>query len=278
MIADFWWIAGTLTDDVRPSVVYEVRAQIVLTLRPQMNWTCPFCNRDQVVTNPQRHVTTSQLLVGSNRYESCGYTIAAIACANPECQDVTVKLFFGRGYRDSGNYRLYAEAEHYSLRPASSAKPQSDCVPEQLAADYYEACAIRDLSPKASATLSRRVLQGMIRNFCGISKGRLVDEIDELKKRADAGTAPPGVALETIDAMHHVRSLGNIGAHMEKDINVVVDVDPGEAQQLIELIEMLFKDWYVARDNRQKRLEALKSTAEQKAIAKAAGKNSESEA
>jgi len=117
----------------------------------------------------------------------------------------------------------------------------------------------------------------MIRDFCGISRGKLVQEIDELKKRADDGTAPAGVAIETIDAMHHVRSLGNIGAHMEKDINVVVDVDPGEAQQLIELIEMLFKDWYVARDNRQKRLEALKATADQKTLAKTAGKNEETE-
>jgi hypothetical protein len=118
----------------------------------------------------------------------------------------------------------------------------------------------------------------MIRDFCGISTGKLVHEIDELKKRADAGTAPAGVALETIDAMHHVRSLGNVGAHMEKDINAVVDVDPDEAQQLIELIEMLFRDWYVARDSRQKRLEALKATADQKALAKNTEKNGASKA
>jgi hypothetical protein len=27
-------------------------------------------------------------------------------------------------------------------------------------------------------------------------------------------------------AIHAVRTIGNIGAHMEKDINLIVDVDP----------------------------------------------------
>ena len=36
-----------------------------------------------------------------------------------------------------------------------------------------------------------------------------------------------------------VRKVGNIGAHMEKDINVIVDVDPDEAQHLIGLITFL---------------------------------------
>ena len=41
---------------------------------------------------------------------------------------------------------------------------------------------------------------------------------------------------------------------MEKDINHIVPVDAGEAQALIDLIEILFDDWYVARENRQNRL------------------------
>jgi len=34
----------------------------------------------------------------------------------------------------------------------------------------------------------------------------------------------------TWEAIDAVRKLGNIGAHMEKDINVIVDVDPEEAE------------------------------------------------
>jgi hypothetical protein len=69
----------------------------------------------------------------------------------------------------------------------------------------------------------------------------------------EGGHAPQGVSSDSIDAIDGLRKVGNIGAHMEKDINVLVDVDPNEAQALIELIESLFDEWYVARDKRQKR-------------------------
>ena len=123
--------------------------------------------------------------------------------------------------------------------------------------DYEEACAIRDLSPKASATITRRCIQGIIRDFCGINKRRLIDEINELRRVVDAGQAPAGVQADTVDAIDHVRQIGNIGAHMEANINVIVDVDPDEAQVLIELAELLFDEWYVAREQRTQRLVKL---------------------
>ena len=44
---------------------------------------------------------------------------------------------------------------------------------------------------------------------------------------------------------------------MEADINVIVDVDPDEAQVLIELAELLFDEWYIAREQRMQRLAKL---------------------
>ena len=90
--------------------------------------------------------------------------------------------------------------------------------------DYVQACRIRDLSPKASATLARRCLQGMIRDFAKITKKRLVDEIDALRELATAGNAPAGVTLESVEAIDHVRSIGNIGAHMEADVDKIIDI------------------------------------------------------
>lgn len=97
----------------------------------------------------------------------------------------------------------------------------------------------------------------MIRNFCQIKKGTLAKEIEALKEAVEEGRAPAGVTSETVEAIDHVRSIGNIGAHMEKEIDLIIPVDPDEAQVLIELIEMLFDEWYVARDTRQKRLAAI---------------------
>ena len=144
---------------------------------------------------------------------------------------------------------------NWRLRPRSSAKPLPHYVPGPIVSDYNEACLIRDLSPKASATLSRRCLQGMIRDYWGISKRRLVEEVGALQGHVDPTT------WQAIDA---VRSIGNVGAHMDKDIDVIVDVEPEEAQLLIGLIELLIKEWYIARHDRNERMQAL--------VALAAGK------
>ncbi len=51
---------------------------------------------------------------------------------------------------------------------------------------------------------------------------------------------------------------------MEADINVIVDVDPEEAQILIQLVELLFSEWYVAREARGRALARIKSIADNK--------------
>lgn len=148
--------------------------------------------------------------------------------------------------------------------PRGASKPQPDYIPAPLVSDYEEACSIRDLSPKAAATLVRRCLQGMIRDFCKITKGTLGAEIKTLREVLEGGSGPKGVDIDTVDAIDYVRSIGNIGAHMEKDINVIVDVDAEEAQLLIDLVEMLFAEWYVARHRRTQSLQALRAMSSQK--------------
>lgn len=61
-------------------------------------------------------------------------------------------------------------------------------------------------------------------------KTRLVDEITALQSLV------PPAQWKAIDSL---RSVGNIGAHMESDVNVIIDVDPDEAQKLLKLIELL---------------------------------------
>ena len=104
----------------------------------------------------------------------------------------------------------------------------------------------------------------MIRDFCKITEQSLFGAIKKLKEQVDAGKAPEGVQLETLEAIEAVRKVGNIGAHMEKDINIIVDIDPDEAGKLIGLIEVLFEDWYVARHDRGKRLKEVLEIAEGK--------------
>ena len=95
----------------------------------------------------------------------------------------------------------------------------------------------------------------MIRDFWGVTKARLIDEIEAVRDKVDPLT------WNAIDA---VRSVGNIGAHMGKDINVIIDVDPDEAAQLIGLIELLMTDWYINRHEKEERLKALVNLANAK--------------
>ena len=67
-------------------------------------------------------------------------------------------------------------------------------------------------------------------------------------------------------AIDGVRKIGNIGAHMEQDINIIVEVEPEEAERLTWLIEYLVDDWYVARHNRQEGLAAIVEMANEKEI------------
>lgn len=52
---------------------------------------------------------------------------------------------------------------------------------------------------------------------------------------------------------------------MEKNVDLIVEIEPGEAQVLIELVELLFEEWYVEREKRTKRLAEIKALSAQKA-------------
>jgi hypothetical protein len=165
-----------------------------------------------------------------------------IVCPNPECREYSLQAdLHSLVIMPNGPDIEEALLGEWILRPDSNAKPMPDYIPESIRNDYKEACAIARLSPKASATLSRRCIQGMIRDFWNFKKSRLLDEINEIQNRVD---------VNTWKAIDSIRKIGNIGAHMEKDINLIIDVDPSEALSLIGLIEFLIKDWYITRYER----------------------------
>lgn len=212
------------------------------------NWTCPHC---------QRHVTITNTISGNHttlyhKNADGRYTLIAtfIVCPNPKCMKYTldVRLHKSEENPHRSEDRIKELVKSWRLVPPSSAKVFPDYIPKPLIDDYTEACLIKENSPKASATLARRCLQGILRDYWGVKPGRLVDEIEEIKDKTDHLT------WEAIDA---VRKVGNIGAHMEKDINLIVDVEPNEAELLINLIETLFTDWYINREERRKRLESI---------------------
>lgn len=234
-----------------------------------VSWTCPYCGRHATITVHSRDYGSTHIELEMSEHGNHLYLHhTAVSCPNPGCNKLTLGVWLAthEGVVTLGRLETRIQRiQEWKLLPESSAKPQPDYIPAPLRTDYLEACRIVELSPKSSAAMSRRCLQGMIRDFWKTPKVQnLYQEIEAIKDKVDP---------LTWQAIHAVREVGNIGAHMKQDINVIVDVEPQEAELLIGLIETLFKDWYVTRHERQRQMEALVSLAkDKKAPAKAVRK------
>lgn len=205
-------------------------------------YQCPFCQH--MIPNHEITMAMDDVNIYTLRrqfvYMYEDYQIKIIAMECPNCEKVTFIATY------SGN--KMPKDKKIPIYPISEAKQFPDYIPIQIRQDYEEAYAILNLSPKASATLSRRCLQGMIRDFWGVKKHNLAQEIDALKDVIPA---------HQFAALNALRQLGNIGAHMEADVNTIVDIDTGEAEKLVKLIELLLKQWYVERYEQQKLYEDI---------------------
>lgn len=216
---------------------------------------CDFCGQPTTITEPNFSSGARSFSTNRSEYGRCGFTYEAVACPNSKCKKLSFNVSLVKYGERAGQISPVATIHSWRLLPESSAKPQPDYIPKAIRDDYYEACRIRDLSPKASATLARRCLQGMIHDFWSIEKPTLKKEIDALKSEVD---------VPTWNAIEAVRKVGNIGAHMEKDVNLIIDVEPREAQLLIGLIETLLKEWYVAKHDREEHFRKLQALAQKK--------------
>lgn len=216
------------------------------------NFNCPFCHAffpkidsSYRVRTPSFSHDDSQRIAfgrGENIKEDDHFTstIAVEFALCPACGKTTIRIT-GLGKEVTGIKQ--------NFHPFSNAKQYPKYIPISIRKDYEEASQIVNLSPKASATLSRRCLQGMIRDFWEISgKKNLYEEILAIQDKID-----PQVAK----VLNGVRKIGNIGAHMEKDINLIIDIDPGEANQLIKLIEYLMEQWYIKRHETNELLNSI---------------------
>lgn len=146
-----------------------------------------------------------------------------------------------------------------NIYPRSAAKQFPD-VPPEVYKDYVEACDILSASPTASATLSRRCLQRMVRNRWNIELKRLIDEIDTI----------PATNITQLEreALHAVREIGNIGAHPD----MILEVTQEDAELTIRIIEIFLQKWYIDEPAIQNALSSAVSAKRQKKAQKDAAK------
>ncbi len=213
------------------------------------NHLCPFCNSSIPQIQDTFRILRCFFNVGRPHHVDDTALNTSIINLNmlycPTCQKVSFVAV--------GENTL--KGLHIPLYPSSLAKQFPEYIPKAIREDYEEAYSILNLSPKASATLARRCLQGMIRDFWGICKPRLIDEINELQSK---------VTPSQWKAIDSVRSIGNIGAHMEKQVDLIIDVEPSEAEKLLKLIELLIDKWYISRYDEEQLLLNIQDIANNK--------------
>lgn len=169
-----------------------------------------------------------------------GRRVRLAHCPSPDCKRV-VALY------DHGKERMpgfYNWSSGHLIEPLNAVrKPPPLEVPPKIAEDYIEACKVLSISPKASAALSRRCLQAVLRAQ-GYKAKDLAKEIDLLLHEADPTKAIPQALRTVVDA---VRNFGNFSAHPITDVTTlqIIDVQPEEAEWCLEVLDECFEHFYV---------------------------------
>ena len=177
-----------------------------------------------------------------NGFDSAWYCITTVC---PECHKPSIKI--SRAPSTTGTTLVdvvsKALAKDQWIYPNSRrGKFFGHEVPDGFKKDYLEACEVLRVSPRSSATLSRRILEAMLREqgYCH----RLSKQIEAVRNESDPDKKLPTVILKIIDA---VRQFGNVSAHEKKSerTHQIINVEPGEAELCVAIVEDLFEHYYV---------------------------------
>ena len=125
----------------------------------------------------------------------------------------------------------------------TSRPPVPKEVPPDIARDYNEAAKVLELSPKASAALSRRCLQSILW-AANYTQKDLSKQIDAVLAETDTTKALPSGVDAIVDA---IRNFGNFSAHKITDQTTlqIIDVEPHEAEFCLDILDALFDHYYV---------------------------------
>jgi Domain of unknown function (DUF4145) len=201
---------------------------------------CPYCSIAFSLDGVDAHHSIVRfqgrsVVYGGPQKEAPSFTFSAHLC--PACEQPVMWLNELESDEDALTNRLVRTE---LLWPHVAQYPVPPEIPSSYKSALTEAAAVLKFSPNASAALSRRALQQVIRERGGVRHATLFKEIDEVLA---SGTLPPYLARD----LDVIRRIGNLGAHPEKDTNTgeIVDVEPGEAEWTLSVLDELLKFFFV---------------------------------
>ena len=193
---------------------------------------CPHCN-----TSFFHHWSNTGALVWDE--ETCiGQGIRYTLC--PTCAKVIIRVVEGKVDINEDEFELDDQDEavisnEFTVYPSPSEVEISEDIPETYKEEFIEAKAVLTSSSKASAAISRRLLQNLLQDEMGIKGNNLSKQIDSFLELPNV----PAHLSKSVDA---IRNIGNFAAHPNKEIKSgeIVNVEPGEADWLLEVLLSMF--------------------------------------
>ncbi len=209
---------------------------------------CPHCNTAY-------NVTIDEYEFYPDNAETGDKAVRVICTFCPNCGEAILSMNQGvcNGYYTENGPNITYYYDSTQIYPNNTTvKKLDDAVPEEYAKIYNEAVQVLRISPRASATLSRYLLQLVLHKELKIVKRTLEEEINELINRTDI----PSTFITLLQVM---RKVANFGAHPKKSTNSseIADIEPGEADVMIDTIEQLFDYVFIKPKHKEEFLKKI---------------------
>lgn len=190
---------------------------------------CPYCNLGIRIDL----LFTETLPISSKSDSRQGIDFYIGRC--PECENLIMRAELGEIRVVDGTNELATVNNSILLYPLESTRINDNRIPMEYLKEFREANNVLKYSPKASAALSRRLLQSLLIDEYKAQGRDLNAQIDDVVKN----NLVYGELVTHIDA---IRVIGNFAAHPNKSrkTNEITEVEPGEAEWLLEVLEKLF--------------------------------------
>jgi hypothetical protein len=170
-----------------------------------------------------------------------------------KCEVLNFELFKGTKHGRPLNTFTFGIILSFPAKVRPFALPER--LPDNIASDYQEASKLLAVSPTASAAFARRCLQTILTNQ-KYTRSKLVQQIEDLLKEINPAKIVPHYITTRLDA---VRNFGNFSAHemQDKATAEILDVQPGEAEWCLEILEDLIEHYFVRPAAEKAKIDAL---------------------
>lgn len=207
-----------------------------------MRGKCPHCLHNVYFIGAPVGSAGSSGRFSESRFECRGglETVNVHFLTCPNCQHVVVR----------SSVEINGKTTERLVWPLTTLRLVPPEVPEHIKNDYREAADILQISPKASAALSRRCLQTVLTEAGKAKSKDLSKQIDEVL---------PSLPTHLAKSVDAIRAVGNFAAHpiKSKSSGEIVEVEPGEAEWNLDVLDGSFDFYYVQPARTKQRRDAL---------------------